>query len=35
MSCRYSLKRVGEMGDPWGTPFLMFLVIDDRPLNDT
>ena len=34
-SCKYSLKREGEIGDPWGTPFLMFLVVDDWPLNDT
>ena len=25
----------GEIGDPWGTPFLMCLVVDDWPLNDT
>ena len=28
MSCIYRLKSVGDRTDPWGTPFLKFLVMD-------
>ena len=28
MSCMYRLKSVGDSTDPWGTPFVKFLVLD-------
>lgn len=34
-SCMYRLKREGDKTEPWGTPFVKFLVCDDWPANCT